>query len=606
MDPSEALSMRVADRNTRSSPNSEMVKRSPLETGSTHSKFGNDQDTDSVCSDGCPSNPGVQQTPKAHHAARDDGCAGYSADESKRCSSNIRSENLSQTEEEAFQANQKDAEDDDVIHALLKGANQCEQDSSISPDNQADASDLSSAEEEELVPTSSFSSHLAVPVIYRPLERSPTFWQVDYAKVRRDLVKCAGCRLPAQKVLKSGFLSIIAPNPEASRKLLRLNVIADIAVDPRLPSWYIKNVGKISGVPFRYTDRQLLDCFAEAGVIHVRRQITFMKDKDGTLSTTPEDCIILTFRPDIEMPKTIAHGFDVFRVQTYCAAPLQCYHCLGFGHTAYQCKSPRRCKLCAGPHIYKECKSQADPLCANCGGEHAATFTGCPERRRVAMSRRFMSRYYVEWEGASNWRPSSSHLRRDGHHRHSGRADTDGRSYRDKDEKQKRQRRRRRRRRRSPSEETGTSREASGSSGRIEEVSRERRGSPREESPVKVSRTAKKDEGPSKGFEDEEKDRGRDSEDTTDDDDTAATPARRSLSPRRERDKPLSVVKLPRLSRNSKRPAQARLSSLPAETDEAGGCPSSSARRMIEGLPSRTPHSVRLTSEETAQIDCLF
>ncbi|KAH8030847.1 hypothetical protein HPB51_011891 [Rhipicephalus microplus] len=205
-----------------------------------------------------------------------------------------------------------------------------------------------------------------------------------------------------------GFLSIIAPNPEASRKLLRLTVIADIAVDPRLPSWYIKNVGKISGVLFRYTDRQLLYCFTEAAAIHVRGQITFRKDEGGTLSTTPEDCIILTFRPDIEMPETIALGFDVFRVQTCYAAPLQCYHCLGFGHTAYQCKSPRRCKLCVGPHVCKECKRQVDPVGANCGGAHAATFTGCPELRKVALSRRFMSRYYVEWEDVSHRHSSYS------------------------------------------------------------------------------------------------------------------------------------------------------------------------------------------------------
>ncbi|KAL3192509.1 hypothetical protein MRX96_058929 [Rhipicephalus microplus] len=256
--------------------------------------------------------------------------------------------------------------------------------------------------------------------------------KVDYARLRHDLVKCSGCKLPAQRVLKSGFLSLIAPNPEASRKLLRLTVIANIAVDPRLPSWYIKNVSKISGVPFRYTDRQLLDCFTEAGAIHVRHRITFMKDKDGTPSTTPEDCIILTFRPDIEVPETIALGFDVFRVQTYYAAPLQCYHCLGFGHTAYQSKSPRRCKLRAGPHVYKECKRQADPLCANCGGAHAATFTGCPERRKIALSRRFMSRYYVKWEDVSHRHSSySPYSRRKRHSRPSRRNDTDGRRYRD-------------------------------------------------------------------------------------------------------------------------------------------------------------------------------
>ncbi|KAL3192507.1 hypothetical protein MRX96_058927 [Rhipicephalus microplus] len=215
--------------------------------------------------------------------------------------------------------------------------------------NQADSSNSCSFKEVTLQPKLDIAGmQLAIPVIFRPQERSRSFWQADYVKVRRDLVQCAGCKLPSQKVLRSGFLSVIAPNPDAGRRLLQMSSIANIAVDTVLPNWYHRNVGKISGVPFRYTNRQLVDIFAEDGVIHARRQVTFLRRKNGSVSTTPEDGIVLTFRPDIEMPETIALGFDVFRVHTYWAAPTQCYRCLRFGHIAHDCNSAHRCKLCGG------------------------------------------------------------------------------------------------------------------------------------------------------------------------------------------------------------------------------------------------------------------
>ncbi|KAH6921518.1 hypothetical protein HPB50_002098 [Hyalomma asiaticum] len=541
--------MQLADWNNTPSLDSAMANRSPLETASTRSNDGSDQKENSATGGECVSQCAREQREERCHAVTGDCCDAVGADECKRHPPNERSEKLVHIgEEQIADWNHKDTEVEDVNHALPEGVDLEQHDGCFFRDNQVDAAELMSpVAEEALTPTPDINlTLLAIPVIYRPLERSPNFWQVDHEKVRRDLVKCAECKLPPQRVLKSGFLSVIAPNPEAARNLLRLTVIADIAVDPRLPSWYIRNVGKISGVPFRYSDRQLLDCFTGAGVIHVRRQITYLKDTDGSLSTTPEDCIILTFRPDIELPETIALGFDVFRVQAYCAAPLQCYHCLRFGHIAYQCNSPRRCKICAGPHIYKECKSQADPFCANCGGAHAATFSGCPERRRVAMERRFMSRYYVEWEELSSRRPSVSSKRRDRPKRYSKRDYKEGKSSRNKKEG-------RRSERRSPSGSREDAQESTESSGGVKDRSKDIRGSSTEGSPVKESIATDQVYVLPRGFGDEQEDYASDLEDTTDDDDTAATPAHRNTSPPKERHEPLSIIKFPRMSRYSKR-----------------------------------------------------
>ncbi|KAH7976108.1 hypothetical protein HPB52_008667 [Rhipicephalus sanguineus] len=422
-----------------------------------------------------------------------------------------------------------------------------QQDGYLSDNGQPSSCNSYSFEELALQPKISIAAMpLAIPIIFRHQEASRSFWQADYAKVRRDLVQCAGCKLPSQKVLRSGFLSVIAPNPDAGRRLLQMSSIADIAVAAVLPNWYNKNMGKISGVPFRYTDRQLVDIFAEAGVIHARRQVTFLRRKDGSVSATPEDGIVLTFRPDIELPETIALGFDEFRVHTYCAAPTQCYRCLRFGHIAHDCNSARRCKLCGGPHIYKDCKSPNEPVCANCGGDHAATFTGCPERRKVAMARRFMPRYYDEGEDASSDRRSSSQRR----------ASRDERSSRGSASERKRCRNREessRSDRGSPPDESESSKEDTRSFRRSRKRSSDRRGCSRDRSPRVDSRSPRRENGTPSSSDDEYRGGSRNSGDTTEDGDNTATPARRYVSPQRERLTPPSVITFPRFSRDSRR-----------------------------------------------------
>ncbi|KAH6921517.1 hypothetical protein HPB50_002097 [Hyalomma asiaticum] len=385
---------------------------------------------------------------------------------------------------------------------------------------------------------------LSIQVIFRPQNPSRSFWKVDYAKVKRELVKAAGCKLPSQKVLRSGFLSVIAPNPDAARRMLQLSSVADIAVDAILSKSYCRNVGKISGVPFRYTDKQLMECFAEDGVIHARRQVTYLRRKNGSVSTTPEDGIVLTFRPDIEMPDTIELGFDVFRVHTYCPPPTQCYRCLRFGHTSRQCNSPRRCKLCSGPHTYKECRNPKELVCANCGEEHTATFLGCPERRKAAMSRRFMPRYYNDPEDVSSRRSYSSERRSDRDDHDSTTSDSE-RSCSDGKES---------RRTKSGSSicERNSSKDKTRTSRRDRGRCRDRSNS-RERSPRDASRSPRRREGTPSASDSEEYGSRRSSEETTDDDDAVATPARRFIPPPRERVRPRTVMKCSMMTRDSRR-----------------------------------------------------
>lgn len=70
-----------------------------------------------------------------------------------------------------------------------------------------------------------------------------------------------------------------------------------------------------------------------------------------------------------------------------------CRHCCLFGHGATNCSMPARCIVCAGNHVFTECKyilakhagghSSIHPRhikCANCGLNHTATFKDCKTR----------------------------------------------------------------------------------------------------------------------------------------------------------------------------------------------------------------------------------
>ena len=65
----------------------------------------------------------------------------------------------------------------------------------------------------------------------------------------------------------------------------------------------------------------------------------------------------------------------------------QCFHCQGFGHSAKNCRSKRKCLICDESHSHKGCpnKEAKKPKCANCEGPHDASYKGCPEYKKQAF-----------------------------------------------------------------------------------------------------------------------------------------------------------------------------------------------------------------------------
>ncbi|XP_047098683.1 uncharacterized protein LOC124712434 [Schistocerca piceifrons] len=74
------------------------------------------------------------------------------------------------------------------------------------------------------------------------------------------------------------------------------------------------------------------------------------------------------------------------------SGPTQCYICQRFRHGANQCYLTPRCVKCAGPHLSSVCKMKPEEpaKCANCAGNHPASFRGCPVRMKLIQAQEQM------------------------------------------------------------------------------------------------------------------------------------------------------------------------------------------------------------------------
>lgn len=78
-----------------------------------------------------------------------------------------------------------------------------------------------------------------------------------------------------------------------------------------------------------------------------------------------------------------------------------CYNCCGFGHGQMRCFMPPRCIICARAHAMEDCPFLKDKIargltkiatkhlrCANCNGNHTATYRQCSERVKFLENRK--------------------------------------------------------------------------------------------------------------------------------------------------------------------------------------------------------------------------
>ena len=140
----------------------------------------------------------------------------------------------------------------------------------------------------------------------------------------------------------------------------------------------------IKGLPPHFTEDEIKTELAELQypILHVR-QICRSSIDDGRKVKTPLPIWILTFQKSTDMTDKLDNLTSLFnikiRTEPYKAMQgiRQCYNCQDFGHTAQLCNRPPKCVRCGENHHLKDCTNQNHLKCANCKGQHPASFRQC-------------------------------------------------------------------------------------------------------------------------------------------------------------------------------------------------------------------------------------
>lgn len=174
-------------------------------------------------------------------------------------------------------------------------------------------------------------------------------------------------------ILRNGMMSIICVSAKQQDKALKLKKIMGKAVQAFKPSTDKQVKGVIYNVCVEVTEQELLENLKGCNVIDVKR----MGRGDNGRGTTP---VLLTFKDD-KLPSRVMLGYSSYIVREYERPPLRCFKCQRFGHVVAVCEGKRRCRRCGKDHDGKECIDV--PKCCNCGGDHPASYRGCPNYVRA-------------------------------------------------------------------------------------------------------------------------------------------------------------------------------------------------------------------------------
>lgn len=118
------------------------------------------------------------------------------------------------------------------------------------------------------------------------------------------------------------------------------------------------------------SEEEIVEELRSIGVIAVRRIKTRM---NGNLQDTPSH--ILTFNTS-KLPTHIKVAYHYLSVRQFIPAPLRCFKCQRYGHTALRCTHAQIC-VCGKPlHEGQTCGD--DIICVNCEGKHNARSKNCP------------------------------------------------------------------------------------------------------------------------------------------------------------------------------------------------------------------------------------
>ena len=180
-------------------------------------------------------------------------------------------------------------------------------------------------------------------------------------------------KVKSVRVNRSGTVIIECRDFDQSYRALNVYSYGDIRVNtfPLGEGGYRRRKGVISGVPltvkpavFKQVD----------GVLEAKRMSRYREgQREETLS------ICLTFKE--ELPERIYVEYMTYRVRPFERAPIRCFCCQEYGHTAAVCRRERRCGRCGKEKCNEECKTE-EPVCLHCKGNHYVGSAECPERKK--------------------------------------------------------------------------------------------------------------------------------------------------------------------------------------------------------------------------------
>jgi hypothetical protein len=127
-------------------------------------------------------------------------------------------------------------------------------------------------------------------------------------------------------------------------------------------------------------------------VAHIRQLILVDKPTAQILQKFP--IFVVTFQAGTDLREVyktnkICHcivRWEKYKVKRHIP---QCFNCQQFGHSSTYCARPSKCVKCNKAHSTQDCKKQPSdpPVCENCGGEHPANYSGCPEYQKRLAAR---------------------------------------------------------------------------------------------------------------------------------------------------------------------------------------------------------------------------
>ncbi|KAL1442147.1 hypothetical protein MTO96_030925 [Rhipicephalus appendiculatus] len=221
---------------------------------------------------------------------------------------------------------------------------------------------------------------VGIPVILAPASEGANLRQVNPIALYSEIEAILGGAPVKSHFTAQGSLLLDIATEDQANVLLETKNICGIAISARVPHSYMKNTCVVRGVPRWYSDEELLTYLKPQGVYHARRIVRRVQTSSSEWESRRTGSVVLTFAPNSERPEKINLGFTRHELEDYVETPPRCFKCQRFGHVAKHCRGEQRCKHCGGPHDFKTCTSKEKLVCANCGGDHPASYGRCPAR----------------------------------------------------------------------------------------------------------------------------------------------------------------------------------------------------------------------------------